>query len=120
MSTPTGISSATTYQAVVIALVAAGIISIGVMSVCYRRRRRDEWERTVRAGLERARFRHGFGDGFGPGEGDGIGEKPVLWDVDIGGGDDWVVSNSLHVLDRCSVFERKEAIEESSFAEMSN
>ena len=103
MSNPSGISSATTYQAVVIALVAAGIISIGVMSVCYRRRRRDEWERTVRAGLERARFRHGFGEGFGPGDADGIGEKPILWDVDIGGeGDEWVVSHSRDgpVLDR--------------------
>ena len=87
----TGLSSATTYQAIVIALVAAGIISIGVMSVCYRRRRRDEWERTVRAGIERARLRHGFPTGAG-GDAD-IGEKPVLWDVDIGGeGNDWTVS----------------------------
>jgi hypothetical protein len=91
-SSPSGITSATTYQAIVIALVAAGIISIGVMSVCYRRRRRDEWERTVRAGLERARYRHGYG-GAGGVEGDGLGEKPVLWDVGMDGqGEDWAVS----------------------------
>jgi hypothetical protein len=92
-----GLSSATTYQAIVIALVAAGIISIGVMSVCYRRRRRDEWERTVRAGLERARFRRGFGEGGGgDGYGEDLGEKPILWDVDIGGkGEEWVVSRPL-------------------------
>jgi hypothetical protein len=90
---PTGLSSATTYQAIVIALVAAGIISIGVMSVCYRRRRRDEWERTVRAGIERARFRQGFPETGGD---VGIGEKPMLWDVDIGGeGDEWTVSLTL-------------------------
>jgi hypothetical protein len=94
-SNGTGLTSATTYQAIVIALVAAGIISIGVMSVCYRRRRRDEWERTVRAGLERARFRHGFGEMGGGGDGDELGEKPVLWDIDIGGsGEDWVVSHT--------------------------
>jgi len=91
---PSGLSSATTYQAIVIALVAAGIISIGVMSVCYRRRRRDEWERTVRAGIERARFRQGFPETGGDA---GIGEKPMLWDVDIGGeGDEWTVSLTLY------------------------
>lgn len=93
------LTSATTYQAIVIALVAAGIISIGVMSVCYRRRRREQWEQTVRAGLDRARHRHGYGDVLGP-DGSGVDgvdlkEKPVMWDVDIGGqGEDWVVSPS--------------------------
>jgi hypothetical protein len=61
--------------------------------VCYRRRRRDEWERTVRAGIERARFRQGFPETGGD---VGIGEKPMLWDVDIGGeGDEWTVSLTL-------------------------
>lgn len=82
-----------------IALVAAGIISIGVMSVCYRRRRREQWEQTVRAGLDRARYRHGFGDtphGDGMGDGADIGEKPVMFDVGLGGEkEDWVVSACL-------------------------
>lgn len=90
------LTGATTYQAIVIALVAAGIISIGIMSVCYRRRRREQWEQTVRAGLDRARYRHGFGDtpnGDGVGDGVDLGEKPVLFDVDIGGEkEDWLVS----------------------------
>lgn len=91
------LTGATTYQAIVIALVAAGIISIGIMSVCYRRRRREQWEQTVRAGLDRARYRHGFGDAAGAdgvgGDGWDLGEKPVLWDMDIGGeGDEWTVS----------------------------
>ena len=98
MDRNSALTGATTYQAIVIALVAAGIISIGIMSVCYRRRRRERWESTVRAGLDRARYRHGFGDNLGPdGSGeDELGEKPVLFDVDIGGeGDDWVVSPIL-------------------------
>lgn len=98
MDRNSALTGATTYQAIVIALVAAGIISIGIMSVCYRRRRRERWESTVRAGLDRARYRHGFGDVLGPdGSGeDDVGEKPILFDVDIGGeGDDWVVSLTL-------------------------
>lgn len=90
------LTGATTYQAIVIALVAAGIISIGIMSVCYRRRRRAQWEHTVRAGLDRARYRHGFGDtpnGDGTGDGGDLGEKPMLFDVDISGDkEDWLVS----------------------------
>jgi hypothetical protein len=31
----------------------------------------------------------------GGGDGDELGEKPVLWDIDIGGsGEDWVVSHT--------------------------
>lgn len=76
-----------TYQSIIIALVAGGILTTGVMSIIWRRRSRREW-----AGMN-LRFTDGRGflDPGGRTEGTNrrneIGKEPELYDIVIGAGE---------------------------------
>lgn len=83
MSLYGGGNTGSTYQSIVIALVAGGILSTGVLSILWKRRQARRWmemRRRLPPGGDAAR------GGAGGGVGGSLGREPGIWDVVFGSG----------------------------------
>lgn len=94
MSNQNSPSTAATYQSIIIALVAAGILSTGLVSIIYRRRQRQRLLRASQGGMRTIILpdgrvfsvpREGMnGGGVGRGRGKKVGKEPGIWDTVLG------------------------------------
>lgn len=79
-----------TYQSIIIALVAAGVLSTGLVTLVWRRRRyrqlEQEMDRAVRDGRERYRSRREMEERtrLAAQGGNGLGPSPQIWDAVVG------------------------------------
>lgn len=84
MSVYNGQASGSTYQSIVIALVAGGILSTGALSILWKRRQARRWAELRRRLPPGGDAAMGIGGGRGGGDGKGIGREPGIWDVVFG------------------------------------